>query len=187
MRDETVARNYALTLLEVADGAEGIEVFGRGLEVVDRVIEENPSFRAFLETPRIDLAEKKALVRSVFAASLPGKLVNFLLVTLDRRRQRLLRQIAAEYQLLLDDRLNRERVDLTVARSFRREAIEECRGRLSALLGREVIPSVRVRPGILGGIVVRAGNTIYDGSLRRRLDGMRRTLLTTQIREGTAS
>ena len=187
MRDETVARNYALTLLEVADGAEGIEAFGRGLEVVDRMLEENPSFRAFLETPRIDLAEKKALVRSVFAASLPRKLVNFLLVTLDRRRQRLLRRIAAEYQMLLDARLNRERVDLTLARPFGQEAVDECSGRLSALLGREVIPNVRVRPGILGGIVVRAGNTIYDGSLRRRLDGMRRTLLATRLREETAS
>ena len=108
-------------------------------------------------------------------------------MTLDRRRQRLLRQISAEYQTLLDARLNRERVDLTVARPFGREAIEECTGRLSALLGREVIPSVRVRPRILGGIVVRAGNTIYDGSLRRRLDGMRRTLLATHLREEPAS
>ena len=187
MRDETVARNYALTLLKVADGAEGIEVFGRGLEVVDRMLEENPSFRAFLETPRIDLAEKKAVIRSVFAASLPRKLVNFILVTLDRRRQRLLRQIAAEYQMLLDARFNRERVDLTLARPFGQEAVEEYSARFSALLGREVIPNVRVCPGILGGIVVRAGNTIYDGSLRRRLDGMRRTLLATHLRQETAS
>ena len=110
MRDETVARNYALTSSRWPTEPRESRCSAEGLEVVDRMIEENPSFRAFLETPRINLAEKKALVRSVFAASLPGKLVNFLLVTLDRRRQRLLRQIAAEYQLLLDDRLNRERL-----------------------------------------------------------------------------
>lgn len=187
MRDETVARNYALVLLEVAEGEEGIEAFGRGLEVVRRLVEESRVFRTFLETPRIVAAEKKAVIRSVFAGSLPKKLVNFLLVTLDRRRQRLIREIAAEYQVLVDDRLNRERIELTVARPLGEEAIRELKGRLSTLLGREVIPSVRVRPGILGGIVVRAGDTIYDGSLLRRLDGIRRTLFATHLPQESAS
>ena len=59
--------------------------------------------------------------------------------------------------------------------------VAELQQRLSGLLGREAIPSVRVKPGILGGVVVRAGDTIYDGSLRRRLDGLRHRMLTTDL------
>ena len=187
MRDETVARNYALVLLDVAQGAEGIEAFGDGLDVVRRLLDESPAFRTFLETPRVAAVEKKAVVRSVFAGSLPKKLTNFLLVTLDRRRQRLIRAIAGEYQTLLDERLGRERIELTVARRHDGAAIRAFTERLSGLLGREVIPSVRVRPAVLGGIVVRAGDTIYDGSLLRRLDGMRRALLQERLRPEPAS
>lgn len=181
MRDETVARNYAETLLEVAERHEGLEAFGDGIEVVARLIDENPSFRIFLETPRIAVSQKKEVIRSVFTDTLPTTLINFLLVTLDKRRQRLLREIAQQYHTLVDQRLGRVRVEVTLARSMDDASMAELQERLTALIGRRVIPVVRVKPGILGGIVVRAGDTIYDGSLRRRLDGLRRRLLTTDL------
>ncbi len=53
--------------------------------------------------------------------------------------------------------------------------------RLSKVLGKEAIPHVRVRPEILGGLVVRTGDTIYDGSVRRRLEGLRRELLRADL------
>ncbi len=181
MRDETVARSYAETLLEVADRHEGPEAFGEGVEVVARLLDENPSFRVFLETPRIAPEKKKQLIRSVFKHSLPATLINFLFVALDKRRQRLLREIAQEYHSLLDERLDRERVEVTLARDIDAASMSELQKRLTTLIGHEAIPQVRVKPGILGGIVVRAGDTVYDGSLRRRLNGMRRDLLTADL------
>lgn len=181
MRDVTVARNYAEALLDVAERQEGIVAFGEGLDVVARLLEENPSFRNFLETPRIPGGQKKEVVRSVFGAHLPATLINFVLVTLDRRRQRLLRTISDEYQTLLDARLNRERVEVTVAREMDPASVDQLQDRLTALLGRQALARIRVKPGIIGGVIVRAGDTIYDGSLRRRLDGMRRGLLTTRL------
>ena len=184
MRDETVARNYAETLLEVAERHEGLEVFGTGLEVVARLLHENPNFRTFLETPRIAVGHKKEVIRKVFSESLPATLINFLLVTIDKRRQRLIREIAEEYNTLVDERLGRVRVEVTLARQMDDASMAKLQTRLSALLGREAIPQVRVKPGILGGVVVRAGDTIYDGSLRRRLDGMRRRLLAKDLPSG---
>jgi F-type H+-transporting ATPase subunit delta len=181
VRDETIARNYAATLFEVADRRDGLERFGEGIGFVGRLLDENPDFRIFLETPKIALLEKKALVRKVFGDTLPPALINFLLVTLDRRRQRLIRAISREYHTLLDLRLNRERVEVTVARPLDDSAVSQLRTKLTALLGREAIPSIRVKPSLLGGVVVRAGDTIYDGSLRRRLDGLRRGLMTAHL------
>ena len=181
MRDQTVARNYAETLLEVAERQEGLEAFGDGIEVVARLIDENPSFRIFLETPRIAASQKKEVIRRVFTDTLPATLINFLLVTLDKRRQRLLREIAQEYHTLVDQRLDRVRVEVTLARSMDEASMAALEERLTALIGRQAIPQVRVKPSILGGVVVRAGDTIYDGSLRRRLDGLRRRLLTTDL------
>ena len=59
MRDETVARNYARTLFELATRHEGVERYQEGIDTVSQLLDENPEFRLFLQTPRITLADKK--------------------------------------------------------------------------------------------------------------------------------
>ncbi len=181
MRDETVARNYAEALFELAERHEGVEAFGAGVEMVGRLIDENDDFRRFLETPRIAVAQKKEVVRTAFGGTLPSKLVNFLLITLDKRRQRLLRLIAREYMSLMDQHFDRVHVEVTLARQLDRDSMEEMEKRLTVALEKTAIPHVRVEPGILGGAIFRTGDTIYDGSLRRRLDSMRRRLLNADL------
>ena len=181
MRDETIARNYAEALFELAERHEGVAAYGTGVETVARLIDENDDFRRFLETPRIAVAQKKAVIRRVFGKTLPVKFVDFLLITLDKRRQRLLRAIAREYMGLMDQHLNRVHVEVTLARQFDEKSMEEMEKRLTVALGKTAIPHVRVKPGILGGAIFRTGDTIYDGSLRRRLEGIRRRLLKADL------
>lgn len=186
MRDETVARSYAETLFELADRNGAVEEYGEAMETVARVIEENEQFRLFLETPRIDDADKKDVVRRVFGEKMPKHVVNFILVTIDKRRQRLLREISTQYHALLDERMGREHVQVSVARPVDDATREMIAEKLSAALGKKAIPHIRVRPEIIGGLVVRTGDTIYDGSVRRRLDGMRRRLLDADLPAGTS-
>lgn len=181
MRDETVARSYAETLFELADRNAAVEEYGAAIETVAKAIEENGDFRLFLETPRIEDEEKKAVVSKVFGDRLPKHVVNFVLVTIDKRRQRILRHIASQYHALLDERMGREHVQVSVARPVDDATREMIAAKLSTALGKKAIPHIRVRPEIIGGVVVRTGDTIYDGSVRRRLDGMRRRLLEADI------
>jgi F-type H+-transporting ATPase subunit delta len=181
VRDESIARNYAEALFELAERHEGVEAYGAGIELVARLIDENDDFRRFLQTPRIAVAEKKAVVRKAFGEMLPKKLVNFVLITLDKRRQRLLGEMAREYMGLMDQHFNRTHVEVTLARELDETSMEEMAKRLTAALGKTAITHVRVKPGILGGAIFRTGDTIYDGSLRRKLDGMRRRLLKADL------
>lgn len=181
MRDETVARNYAETLFELARRNDSTQEYGDALETVAGLLEDVSRFRTFVETPRIDDEVKKSVIRKVLADRTPRHVVNFVLTTIDKRRQHLLREISQEYLLLLDDHLGREHVDVTVARPLDDTTAQMVSERLSKILGRQAIPHVRVKPEILGGLVVRTGDTIYDGSVRRRLEGLRRRLLTAGI------
>jgi len=183
VRDETVSRNYAEALVELAERHEGLDVFGEGIEAVSRLVNENPEIRRFLETPRIDAARKKEVLRRAFEGEVPKQLLNFLLVVIDKRRQRLLRSIARHYHELVDEKQNRVHVDVTLARAADDAIREELGHRLTGLLGKTAVPHVRVDPAILGGIVVRTGDTIYDGSLRRRMERMRQQLLATDLPE----
>jgi F-type H+-transporting ATPase subunit delta len=181
VRDETVARSYAGTLFALAERHEGLDAYGAGIELVARLLAEDRKFRLFLETPRIADADRKAVVRKVFGDVLPRELLNFVLITIDKRRQRLLQDIARAYRAMVDEHEGRVHVEVTVARRVDEATQKMIAERLSVLLSKLVIPHMRVKPEILGGMVVRTGDTIYDGSVRRRLDGMRRQLMKVRL------
>jgi len=182
--NETIARNYASTLFELAQRHDGPELFAQHLDSVVGLLDGNPNFRLFLETPRIADGSKKELLKKVFGPVLPRPLLNFLLVMVDKRRQRLLATVREEYHTLLDDHLGRTHVTVTVARELDSAAMDELTKKLSGLLGREAIPHVRVKPGILGGVHLKAGDTVYDGTLRRRIKQLRRQLVSAELPEG---
>jgi F-type H+-transporting ATPase subunit delta len=181
VRDETVAKNYAETLFELGRRNDALQEYGDAIETVARLLDEDPKFRTFMETPRIDDDDRKGVVKTAFAQALPKHVVNFVLVTIDKRRQRLLRGISTQYHLLLDSHMGREHVRVTVARPIDDSTKQLITEKLSKILGKEAIPHVRVEPGIIGGLIVRTGDTIFDVSVRRRLEGMRRQLLQAAL------
>ena len=186
MRENRVARSYAETLFALATRHSAIEEFGHALEDVVRLLETVPGFRLFLETPRIDRGAKKRVLRTALEGKVRAVFLSFLLVVLDKRRQRFFPQIASVYSALVDEHLGRRRVEITLAREPSAEATAEIAQRLSAFIGRTVIPQVRVRPQILGGIIVRSEDRIFDGSLRRQLEALRRRMLRAPLRLAAA-
>jgi F-type H+-transporting ATPase subunit delta len=181
VRDVTVSKSYAETLFELGRKNGAIAEYGAALDTVARLLDEDPRLRTFFETPRIEDEERKRVVKKVFAGALPKNVVNFVLVTIDKRRQRLLREISRQYNALVDAHLNREHVEVTLARAADPATEKLIASRLSGVLGKEAIPHFRVKPEIIGGLFVRTSDTIYDGSVKRRLDGMRRQLLKARI------
>jgi len=79
-----VARTYADTLLELADRTDDAEVWLGHLDEVAALYRDVPSFRAFLETPRVSLSDKRDVIRGVFGDRYPELFVRFLLVVMDR-------------------------------------------------------------------------------------------------------
>jgi len=179
--NETIARSYAVTLFELARRQDGLESFAEGMDTVIGLLDQNPSFRVFLETPRIADREKKELLKKVFGNVLPRPLLNFLQVTVDKRRQRLLGLMTEEFHALLDEHHGRTHVTVTVARELDPQTLQELSGKLSALLGREAIPHIRVKPAVLGGVHLKTGDTVYDGTLRRRIKQLRKQLVTAEL------
>lgn len=184
MRDETIARNYASALFELAERHEGLEVYRGHVHTLGQLLDEDSRLLHFLETPRVETAQKKRVLRETFGGVFPPPFVNFLLVTVDKRRQGILPGIVREFDNLYDEHLNRVHVELTVARPLDEASLSGVTDRLSALLGKTAIPRVRVRPEILGGIIARTGDTVYDGSIRRRMERLRRKLLAAPLAGG---
>lgn len=184
MRDATVARSYAEALFDLGEKHGAHDDFAQGLNTVTSLLEADDRVRAFLETPKIDVAKKKQALRSALGDQVSPMFMNFVLVVLEKRRQRLIRAIAAEYRELLDEKLGRLHVQVTLAHEPDDAAEQSLTAELSRILGRSVIPHISVDPALLGGIVVRYGDRVMDGSLRRRLVSLRHRMVDAALPMG---
>jgi F-type H+-transporting ATPase subunit delta len=176
LRSVTIARNYAETLFELGERSGQTAHYADLIDAVAAAVETSPVVQGVLMSPRVPKAEKARLLGAALR-DVPREFVLFLQALVKRGRQQLLREIATVYHGLLDLKLNRVRAGVTLARpadeALRRTIAEA----LSGQLGKEVLPSFSVDPEILGGTIVRVGERIHDGSLRRRLVKLRRHLL----------
>jgi F-type H+-transporting ATPase subunit delta len=173
----TIARNYAEALFELGEKNGQTKPYADLIDAVAGAVETTPEAQAVLMSPRVPKAEKSRLLAGALRGA-PKDFVLFLQALVKRGRQGLLRPIATEYLALLDIKLNRIRAGVTLARPADeglQRSIQEALGRQ---LGKEVIASFSVDPAILGGAVVRVGERVHDGSVRRRMTKLRRLLLS---------
>ena len=177
MRQSTIARNYAEALLELARRAKDLRGWGTLLEGVADAMRRDAKLRAFLETPRVDTATKNGVLRKALTDRAPAKFVRFIESVVSHRRQMLIPTIAVEYMDLVDQAENRLHANVTLARESDAKATAMIADRLSKVFKKEVVPHVTVDPRILGGVVVRVGDTVMDGSVRRKLGLLRRQML----------
>ncbi|MGH7593216.1 MAG: ATP synthase F1 subunit delta [Gemmatimonadales bacterium] len=175
MRDITIARNYAETLLALAVEHDALEKWGTRLDVAAAAM-STPSVEAVLMSPRVPRERKIALITEALQ-DYPRPFSLFIAAVIRRGRQLLLGQIADEYHRLVDVTLNRVRAGVTVARDVDPLARQLIVERLSRAVGKHVIAGFTTDPALLGGVVVRIGDRIYDGSVRKRLGALRHALL----------
>lgn len=181
MRDTTVARNYAEALFALAEQHDAHDAFAESVAVLNDVFQADPRVRQFLELPKIDAQAKKQALRHALQGKVPDLFLTFLLVVVDKRRQRLIEEIGEEYAALLDEKFGRLHVQVTLAHEPDAATQERIAVELTRILGRRAIPHVRVDPNIIGGIIVRYGDHVLDGSVRRRLNTLRTRLLDVAL------
>ncbi|MGH7530143.1 MAG: ATP synthase F1 subunit delta [Gemmatimonadales bacterium] len=177
MKSVTVARNYAEALFAAArDGTA--ERFGELIDAVAGAVAADERIAVALESPRVAKTAKARILDRALQGEAPAEFVRFLQAVVRRGRQGLLAEMAQEYQRLLDQQLNRVHAGITLADPPDARAQQDVTERLARALGREVRAHFRADPRILGGVVVRIGDRIYDGSVRRRLNAVQRRMLT---------
>ncbi len=172
MSTSAVARNYASTLFELAgrDGSE--ERYGELIAQVGRLYREDSKFSRFLEAPSVPLAEKKQVLREAFVDA-PEPFIRFLLVVLDRRRQRAFPGIADAYLERLDEIAGRVHASITLPFAPDEALTAQILGALEKRFGKKVVPEFHEDPAIVGGVIVRVGDELLDASLRRQLERLK--------------
>jgi F-type H+-transporting ATPase subunit delta len=178
MRESTIAKNYAEALLELAKRAKDLRGWGTLMQSIADAMQRDEKLRVFLETPRVATSTKNDVLRKALTDVAPSKFVRFIESVVSHRRQMLIPEIAQEYMDLVDQAENRMHANVTVAREADEKTGKLIADRLSKVFDKKVVPHLSVDSRILGGLIVRVGDTVMDGSVLRKLGTLRQRLLS---------
>jgi F-type H+-transporting ATPase subunit delta len=180
MNAATIGRNYAEALLSLARKGGDVEQWGELLNGIAVAMGENQTLRTFLESPKLAASQKIEILEKALGRRVPPLFLRYIDTVIRKRRQMLIPQIATEYQALIDESENRLHANVTVAREPADSEREALARQLTKVFGKRVVPHISLNPGILGGVIVRVGDTVMDGSVRKRLSVLKQRMLAAQ-------
>ena len=170
---EEIAQVYARSLFEVAKERDKLDAIKRQLGQIADAIAGTRQLMVFFFSPYFSTEEKKEGLRRAVSGAEP-ELVNFLELLIENHRMPVLLRARREYDALWDHEHRRLPVEVTSAIALDPAIVEELGRRIGQQTGQNVQLTSTVDAGILGGIVLRVGNSILDASIRHRLEELRR-------------
>jgi ATP synthase F1 delta subunit len=168
---------YARALFEAAREEGKLDQVAPDLRVLAQALDDVPELRAFLRNPEVEPAGKAEVLEEVTAGA--DELVrNFVRVVAEKGRAGEIAQMNEEFEALLAREENRLAVELTTAYELSDKEAASIVAAIEKAAGRRVEATRTVDPELIGGIVVKVGSFLADGSVRGRLERLRRELLT---------
>ncbi|WML55260.1 F0F1 ATP synthase subunit delta [Neobacillus sp. PS3-12] len=177
MMGSMVARRYALALFQLVKEQQLIDTVEEELRVVKEVFFVNEDLKAVLQSPKVSREKKKAILSTAFAAVNP-LVLNTLMLLVDRHRENEIIDVANEFSELANEERGVEAANVFSVRPLTDDERTALSVSFAKKIGKKSLQIENiVDSDLLGGIKIRIGNRIFDGSLRGKLDRLERTLL----------
>ncbi|HZL47587.1 MAG TPA: F0F1 ATP synthase subunit delta [Solirubrobacteraceae bacterium] len=170
---EELARVYGRSLFEVASEQDKLDVLREQLAQFAEALEQSNELRVFFFSPYFSSSEKQDALGGLLEGA-DEQLVNFLKLLIENHRMPVIFRVRGEYERLWEQENRMLAVEITSAIELDSSTTEHLGKRIGERAGRKVTLTARVNPDILGGIVLRVGNSILDASIRNRLEQLRR-------------
>lgn len=171
-----VAGRYAEALFEIASSQNQVDLIEQELRALEAIFQENADLQQVLYHPQITTADKKDLLSSIFTGKVSVVTGNFLALLVDRRRETFFGDIVAEYVNLANAGRNIVTAQVASAVEMNDGERDKLDQTLTKLTGKKVQTSYTVDPSLIGGVVVRIGDKIIDGSIKTRLATLKERL-----------
>ncbi|MES0856756.1 F0F1 ATP synthase subunit delta [Geobacillus sp. G4] len=177
MNQEVIAKRYASALFQIALEQGQLDRIEEDVRAVRQALAENGEFLSLLSYPKLSLDQKKALIREAFAdVSTPVQ--NTLLLLLERHRFGLVPELAEQFLALVDDARGIAKAAAYSARPLTDEELRALSDVFAQKVGKQTLEIENIiDPELIGGVKLRIGNRIYDGSVSGQLERIRRQLI----------
>ena len=174
---ETAARRYAEAAFEVGQRDGTVETWRRELDAAGAIVDDDRVAR-LLGNPAIAEERRLELAESTFGKLVGRPVLNLIGLMLRRGRIDELPRVAAEFRRLDNERQGITPATATSAVPLSEDEVRAVTARLEAMTGGRVDLDLRVDPDLIGGLVVRVGDRLIDGSVRSRLERLRNQLVS---------
>jgi F-type H+-transporting ATPase subunit delta len=178
MSNSAVARRYAQALVDLCDERGDHQAVRSAFDNVAAICRDVPEVVPFLANPTVAEADRTKLLDELISRTkADGAVANFVRLLLERGRFAAIVDIHERFSELLDGRTGRVVAHVTSAAPLVDAKIAEIKKMLAGAQGRDVTLDHDVDTELIGGLVIRVGNTIYDGSVRNHLERLRERML----------
>jgi F-type H+-transporting ATPase subunit delta len=181
-----IARVYASSLIDTGQENNILPEIEEEIKFLADLITENNDVRQFLNSPGIPKDAKKDFVEKVFKGRLSDLSSNFLNVLIDNDRQSSIVDISHAVIELMDDVYKRQRITVISSVPLDTASKNKLTAKLKENLKKDVILNEEIDESILGGIIIKIGDNVIDGSLSKDLRNITNTLLNSKVRSEVA-
>ncbi len=178
MSVETVARRYSAALADVVLSTGEVDVVKTELAGWNQIFSENSDLTNVFSNPAITHVSKERLLEDLIARAKPAKTTaNFLRILLRNDRLTELGDISSRFSSVLEERDGVVTAEITSARELPESERVEFQSKLEKLTGMKVKINFSINKEIIGGVVTRIGSTVYDGSVKTKLENLKEQLV----------
>jgi F-type H+-transporting ATPase subunit delta len=177
MSSETiVAKRYAKALFESAREKNTVAQVETDLQAIVQSIEDHVDLQKLLSHPNIDSSKKTELLTSLFQGKVSDTVLNTVCLLVQRRREGILSQLLMDYVKIANEALGQAKAVVSTPIALSSEELKHIAASFSQLTGKKIQVEQVIDPGLLGGIQVRIGDRLYDGSLSGKLQRLQASL-----------
>ncbi|MBI5248322.1 MAG: ATP synthase F1 subunit delta [Desulfomonile tiedjei] len=177
MINTTLAKRYAKALVAIGTEQNALEKYGQDLANLVQMVEVSKDFRELLVNPVFTKDDKKKITGQILEQTGTDRMViNFVNVLIDRKRIDQLGAIEEAYREEVDKIRGITRGEVTSAETITEEELDRVTEALSTITGKQVLVTTKVDPYLVGGLVARVGDMVFDGTIRTQLNQLKESL-----------
>lgn len=174
-RDAVVAKRYAKALFEVAQQQKVVSEVQEQLKQIVQALEQDADIEKFLSVPSIAPEQKIAVLKAAFGDRVSALVFNTVQILITRRRQDIIAEVYAAYTKVAGDSLGQAHATVYSAQALSDAELANVAAQFGQLTGKAIIAEQIVEPSLLGGVQVRIGDRLYDGSLSGKLERLQKS------------
>jgi F-type H+-transporting ATPase subunit delta len=181
MLKSRAVERYAKALFDLAVEECQVDQFGQELTEIRTILADYPDLERLLYHPQVQGSDKKEMMSRIFAGQVSPMVLNFMLLIIDKGRIDLLKAMGEYYHQLAREAKGIIEVQVETAFELASEDRAKLAAKLKQMTGKEVEMKEMVNRTLIGGIRVRIGDKVIDGSIQRHLERMKETLAQVQV------
>ncbi|MDD3150488.1 MAG: ATP synthase F1 subunit delta [Candidatus Gastranaerophilales bacterium] len=172
----TIAQRYSDAMFDIAKSTNDFDKMKDDFTLVTSVFKQSNDLKPFLEHPTVENKDKKEVIDKIFKSEISDSILNLLKLLLDKNRFFILPSIINLYEQSLNKMRNISQAQVFTVIEMKDDSKQKLKNNLEKLLNKKIELITKIDKDIIGGVVVKIGDKVIDGSIRGRLNNLAMSL-----------